>query len=102
MLGVGASDELRERGVDDARDLLRTLTAALRERLGEIGEPRDVCEDERPLEAALALRRRLAQPVDREPRDERPQRVGHSLEPEGKAVAHLRDSLDSRGRPLSG
>ena len=58
MVGIGAPDQLREGGVDDAGYLLGALPAALRERLGEVGEAGDVGEDERPLEALRTRRRR--------------------------------------------
>ena len=93
MVGVGRPDQLAERGIDDAGDLLGALPSALRERLGQLGEPRDVGEDERPLEAARARLGRLAQPVDRDARHERPQRVGRRLEARQRRVAHGRGSL---------
>ncbi len=101
VMRVGPADELAERGVDHARDLLGALAAALRERLGQIGEAGDVGEDERPLEALGALRRRVAQPVDGHPRHERPQGIGRSVEPSSSHLAHRRESLLA-GRWLDG
>ena len=97
VLGVGARDQLAERRVDHAGDLLRALAAALRERLGQLGEPGDVGEDERALEALGALLRRVAQPVDRDARHERPQEIHRRLEPCAGPVAHRRQAY----RPLS-
>ena len=88
VLGVGAPDQLAERRIDHAGDLLGALAPALRERLGEVGEAGDVGEDERPLEALGTCGGRVAQPVDRESRHERAQRIDRCLEPSLRHVAH--------------
>ncbi len=93
VLGVGGADQLAERRVDDARDLLGSLAAAPGERLGQLGEAGDVGEDERAVEAARPLVRRLAQPVDRDARHERAQRIGRCLEPGRGRGGHGRDRV---------
>ena len=75
VVGIGRLDQLREGGVEHDGDLLRTFTAPLRELLGQLGESRDVGKDERALECAREGRRRLAQPVSREPGNEGTERV---------------------------
>ena len=101
LVRVGAADQLGERRIDHARDLLGALAPALRERLGEVGEAGDVGEDQRPLEALRANRRRVAQPVDRDPRHERPQRIGRRLEAPCSRLAHRGDSVLRLGSRIS-
>ncbi len=101
VVGVGTADQLGEGGVDHAGDLLRTFPAALRERLGEIGEAGDVGEDDRPLEALCTQRRRVAQPVDRDPRDERPEWI-RRLETRASLDLHRIDAVvPLNARPIA-
>jgi hypothetical protein len=93
VLRVRPPDQLPERRVDHARDLLRALAAAFRECLGQIGEAGDVGEGEGSLEALGTLRRRVPQPVDGDARNERPQGIGRRVEPSYCHLAHRRESL---------
>ena len=93
MVGIGRLDQLGEGGVEHDGDLLRTFTATLRELLGQLGETRDVGEDERALERPRERLRRLAEPVGRETGNEGPKRVVRGAAPRSRRCARHAVSL---------
>ena len=98
VLGVRRRDELGKRRVENEGDLLGTLPAAPGQLLGELREARDVGEHERALEGARLRPRLVAQPVGRDPRNERSQRVGRGPRTGGRAhVSNLREAGVRRG-----
>ena len=96
-VGVRDVEEGRERRVHDVRDFFRARLAEVRELLRHRREPGDVDECDRRVELARQAVGLVAQPLERQPRDER-NKVG---EPLAGHCVHPHHSAGT-ARPLEG
>ncbi len=98
VVRVRCADQLGKGSVENAGDLLRAFAPAFRELLGELGEARDIGEDERALERLGLGFGRVAQPVRRDPRHERLQRIDRRARSCSRCPAHRFASLTGGAR----